>query len=156
MPSGNESSRFLKLSSSRRGNSLCSRSPQRMRSAFANCRMALPPVCVVLNTTSSSLQKRAVRTSCLRKLPDTLWRSELERYSDRYRPSLASQPVLKRKDFNPAFFPPEIFEDYFNPRRKRKGNSFIGINLSFSLTPRSDKDHLYQETKSRRYDRRER
>ncbi|KAF9652335.1 hypothetical protein BDM02DRAFT_3137339 [Thelephora ganbajun] len=46
--------------------------------------------------------------------------NDLERYSDRYRPSLASQPVLKRRDLNPAFFPPEIFEDYFNPRRKRK------------------------------------
>jgi len=53
--------------------------------------------------------------------------SELERYSDRYRPSLASQPVLKRADFNPAFFPPEIFEDYFSPRRKRKGMVIVGI-----------------------------
>jgi len=59
----------------------------------------------------------------LRTPKDNSRHPELERYSDRYRPSSASQPVLKRKDFNPAFFPPEIFEDYFNPRRKRKGTS---------------------------------
>lgn len=106
-----------------------------MRSAFASYRVAFLRVCVVLNTTSLNPRKRTVRISCLRKLSDASRRSELERYSDRYRPSLASQPALKRKDLNPAFFPPEIFEDYFNPRRKRKGKVFIGINLLFSLTP---------------------
>lgn len=46
---------------------------------------------------------------------------ELPRYSDKYRPSLASQPLLKRKDLHQPFFPSEIFDDYFNPKRRRKG-----------------------------------
>ncbi|PPR06830.1 hypothetical protein CVT26_003856 [Gymnopilus dilepis] len=46
--------------------------------------------------------------------------AELERYSDKYRPSVASQPSLKRSDLHEPFFPSEVFEDYFNPRRKKK------------------------------------
>lgn len=46
--------------------------------------------------------------------------NELPRYSDKYRPSQGSQPMLKKKDLNAEFFPREVFEDYFNPRRKRK------------------------------------
>jgi DNA-directed RNA polymerase III subunit RPC7 len=45
---------------------------------------------------------------------------ELERYSDKYRPSAATQPTLKRKDLHAPFFPTEVFEDYFNPKRKKK------------------------------------
>jgi len=46
---------------------------------------------------------------------------ELPRYSDKYRPSVEAQPTLKRKDLNEAFFPPAIFDMYFNPKKKRKG-----------------------------------
>ncbi|KAF8512393.1 DNA-directed RNA polymerase III, subunit Rpc31 [Gautieria morchelliformis] len=46
--------------------------------------------------------------------------TDLPRYSDKYRPTAAAQPTLKRKDLNPAFFPPEIFEGFFNPKKKRK------------------------------------
>ncbi|KAF9568722.1 hypothetical protein CPC08DRAFT_654331 [Agrocybe pediades] len=46
--------------------------------------------------------------------------TELERYSDKYRPSAQQQPTLKRKDLHASFFPTEVFEDYFNPRRKKK------------------------------------
>lgn len=46
--------------------------------------------------------------------------NDLERYSDKYRQSPASQPTLKRKDLHTTFFPSEIFEGYFNPKRKRK------------------------------------
>jgi DNA-directed RNA polymerase III subunit RPC7 len=46
---------------------------------------------------------------------------DLERYSDKYRQSPASQPTLKRKDLHAPFFPPEIIEGYLNPRKKRKG-----------------------------------
>ncbi|GLB42221.1 putative DNA-directed RNA polymerase III subunit Rpc31 [Lyophyllum shimeji] len=46
--------------------------------------------------------------------------AKLPRYSDKYRPSVAAQPTLKRKDLNEAFFPPLIFDSYFNPKRKRK------------------------------------
>ncbi|OBZ67846.1 hypothetical protein A0H81_12322, partial [Grifola frondosa] len=49
--------------------------------------------------------------------------TELARYSDKYRPSSASQPTLKRKDLHQPFFPQEIFEDYFNPKKKRKVGS---------------------------------
>jgi DNA-directed RNA polymerase III subunit RPC7 len=31
--------------------------------------------------------------------------------------------VLKRKDLHQPFFPADVFEDYFNPKRKRKGKS---------------------------------
>ncbi|KAH0581362.1 hypothetical protein H2248_012453 [Termitomyces sp. 'cryptogamus'] len=46
--------------------------------------------------------------------------SELPRYSDKYRPSVTAQPTLKRKDLNEAFFPPGIFDSYFNPKKRRK------------------------------------
>ncbi|KIM46689.1 hypothetical protein M413DRAFT_260809 [Hebeloma cylindrosporum] len=49
--------------------------------------------------------------------------TELERYSDKYRPSVASQPTLKRKDLYAPFFPPELFEDHFNPKRRKKTTS---------------------------------
>ncbi|KAF9522792.1 DNA-directed RNA polymerase III, subunit Rpc31 [Crepidotus variabilis] len=49
--------------------------------------------------------------------------TELERYSDKYRPSVASQPTLKRKDLHEPFFPKEILEDYFNPKRKKKSTT---------------------------------
>lgn len=51
---------------------------------------------------------------------------ELERYSDKYRPSVMSQPTLKRKDLHAPFFPSEVFEDYFNPKRNKKG----GVQLT--------------------------
>lgn len=44
---------------------------------------------------------------------------ELPRYSDKYRPSPASQPTLKRKDLHQPFFPQEIFEEYFNPKKRK-------------------------------------
>lgn len=48
---------------------------------------------------------------------------ELPRYSDKYRPSIATQPTLKRADLHKPFFPTDIFEDYFNPKRKKKGDT---------------------------------
>jgi DNA-directed RNA polymerase III subunit RPC7 len=49
--------------------------------------------------------------------------TELPRYSDKYRPSTSSQPTLKRKELHQPFFPSEIFDGYFNPKKKRKGES---------------------------------
>ncbi|KAG5642272.1 hypothetical protein DXG03_003321 [Asterophora parasitica] len=46
--------------------------------------------------------------------------TELPRYSDKYRSSVSAQPTMKRKDLNEAFFPPNIFDSYFNPKKKRK------------------------------------
>ncbi|KAM6503432.1 DNA-directed RNA polymerase III subunit Rpc31 domain containing protein [Amanita muscaria] len=46
--------------------------------------------------------------------------TELPRYSDKYRPSAASHSTLKRSMLHAPFFPAEILDDYFNPRRKRK------------------------------------
>ncbi|KAI0049179.1 hypothetical protein FA95DRAFT_1604574 [Auriscalpium vulgare] len=47
--------------------------------------------------------------------------AELERYADKYRPSPATRPTLKKKDLHQPFFPPEVFEGYFNPKKKAKG-----------------------------------
>ncbi|KAK0458893.1 DNA-directed RNA polymerase III, subunit Rpc31 [Desarmillaria tabescens] len=59
---------------------------------------------------------------------------ELPRYSDKYRPSSMTQPKLKRKDLHEEFFPKDIFEDYFNPRRKKvpriKKQGKFTVNLS--------------------------
>ena len=41
------------------------------------------------------------------------------------------QPTLKRKDLHAPFFPPEVFEGYFNPRRKLKSILYF---LVFSLS----------------------
>ena len=48
---------------------------------------------------------------------------ELPRYIDKYRPSVATRATLKRKDFHQPFFPPEVFEGYFNARKQKKGRS---------------------------------
>ncbi|KAH9932902.1 DNA-directed RNA polymerase III, subunit Rpc31 [Fomitopsis serialis] len=44
---------------------------------------------------------------------------ELPRYSDKYRPSAAKQPTLRRQDLHQPFFPQEIFEGYFNPKKRK-------------------------------------
>jgi hypothetical protein len=46
--------------------------------------------------------------------------AELERYADKYRPAAASRPKLERRDLHQPFFPQEVFEAYFDPRKKRK------------------------------------
>ncbi|KAK2461258.1 hypothetical protein APHAL10511_006785 [Amanita phalloides] len=51
--------------------------------------------------------------------------ANLPRFSDKYRPSVASRPALKRSDLHAPFFPAEIFEDYFNPRRKKNPSKKI-------------------------------
>lgn len=40
---------------------------------------------------------------------------------------------MKRKDLHQPFFPAEIFEDYFNPKRKKKGTPFDAL-LSLPTT----------------------
>ncbi|KAF8734616.1 hypothetical protein AX14_003293 [Amanita brunnescens Koide BX004] len=45
---------------------------------------------------------------------------DLPRYSDKYRPSVTSRPMLQRSKLHAPFFPAEIFEDYFNSKRKKK------------------------------------
>ncbi|KAF9269629.1 hypothetical protein L218DRAFT_890317 [Marasmius fiardii PR-910] len=47
---------------------------------------------------------------------ETTKSTELPRYSDKYRPSVAAQPKLKRQELHAPFFPTGIFEDYFNPK----------------------------------------
>jgi DNA-directed RNA polymerase III subunit RPC7 len=54
---------------------------------------------------------------------------ELPRYSDKYRSSTMDQPALKRKELHAPFFPPELFEGYFNPRRKPK-SIFLLLDIS--------------------------
>jgi DNA-directed RNA polymerase III subunit RPC7 len=45
--------------------------------------------------------------------------TELERYADKYRPAAATQPKLERRELHQPFFPQEVFEAYFDPRKKR-------------------------------------
>lgn len=65
-----------------------------------------------------------LKTSCF---------TDLERYSDKYRQSPASQPTLRRKELHAPFFPTEIFEGYFNPKKRRKGQ-LIHIHFISLLT----------------------
>ncbi|KAI9509312.1 DNA-directed RNA polymerase III, subunit Rpc31 [Russula earlei] len=46
--------------------------------------------------------------------------TELQRYADKYRSTASMQPKLERRDLHQPFFPQEIFEAYFDPRKKRK------------------------------------
>lgn len=70
--------------------------------------------------------------------------TELPRYSDKYRPSVTSQPTLKRKDLFAPYFPPDIFEGYFNPKKKRKGNPPFPVVSRAQANP----DHKVQTTSS--------
>ena len=79
---------------------------------------------------------------------------DLPRYSDKYRPTAVARPSLKRQDLNAAFFPPEIFEGYFNPK-KRKGGSIImplhhlptllAVEKKKSKQPKANFDDLERE-----------
>ncbi|RDB27919.1 hypothetical protein Hypma_002232 [Hypsizygus marmoreus] len=66
--------------------------------------------------------------------------NELPRYSDKYRPSVSAQPTLKRKDLNEAFFPPIIFESYFNPKKKRKVDSKTPLKARMNIDEMGDED----------------
>jgi len=46
---------------------------------------------------------------------------ELERYSDRFRPTFAKRPVLDKDLLGKEFFPSVIWEAHFNPKKKSKG-----------------------------------
>ena len=70
------------------------------------------------------------------KLANTDQLLDLPRYSDKYRPSPAAQPNLKRKDLHQPFFPSEIFEDYFNPKRKKRGTYIHPFNHSVNIKAR--------------------
>lgn len=64
--------------------------------------------------------------------------TDLPRYSDKYRIQ-SSQPSLRKRDLNEAFFPPQIFTEYFNPRKKTKAAA-RGINERFTLEKFQDED----------------
>lgn len=68
---------------------------------------------------------------------------ELPRYSDKYRPSPASQPTLKRKDLHQPFFPQEIFESFFNPKKRKTSMLALRSASAFSdsciITPADKK-----------------
>ncbi|KAI0728507.1 DNA-directed RNA polymerase III, subunit Rpc31 [Fomitopsis betulina] len=44
---------------------------------------------------------------------------EIPRYSDKYRSSPAKQPTLRRQDLHQPFFPQEVLEGYFNPKKRK-------------------------------------
>ncbi|KIM91312.1 hypothetical protein PILCRDRAFT_58065 [Piloderma croceum F 1598] len=76
-------------------------------------------------------------TSRLRKsqyyVVETSKSTELPRYSDKYRPSSTSQPTLKRKELHQPFFPADIFDGYFNPKKKRKTTDTKGKGKRMNL-----------------------
>ncbi|KAJ3815207.1 DNA-directed RNA polymerase III, subunit Rpc31 [Lentinula aff. lateritia] len=83
-------------------------------------------------------------TSRLRKseyyLVESTKSTELPRYSDKYRPSTTSQPTLKRSDLHAPFFPPEIFEAFFNPKKKSKARKQTGQKRKLNLDEMLDDD----------------
>ncbi|KAI0763172.1 DNA-directed RNA polymerase III, subunit Rpc31 [Irpex lacteus] len=69
--------------------------------------------------------------------------TELPKFSDKYRPSTASQPTLKRKDLHEPFFPKEVLEGYFNPRRKKAVEHHVSkkrLNLDELVEDADDQD----------------
>ncbi|THU80072.1 hypothetical protein K435DRAFT_785605 [Dendrothele bispora CBS 962.96] len=66
--------------------------------------------------------------------------TELPRYSDKYRPSPASQPRLQRGDLHAPFFPPEIFESHFNPKKRPKARPQTVQKKSINLDNMMDED----------------
>lgn len=83
-------------------------------------------------------------SSCeiLHTIAEMTRRIELPRYSDKYRPSLATQPTLKRKDLHQPFFPQEIYESYFNPKKRKiseKKASKKRVNLDDMAEDAEDK-----------------
>ncbi|QRV76784.1 DNA-directed RNA polymerase III subunit RPC31 [Ceratobasidium sp. AG-Ba] len=57
-------------------------------------------------------------------------KEEESRYSDRFlRP--AAPPKLQAKDLNPAFFPPDLWDAYFNPKKRKakKAKERARLNL---------------------------
>jgi len=75
--------------------------------------------------------------------------TELPRYSDKYRPSPASQPTLKRKDLHQPFFPQEIFESFFNPK-KRKTTDKKGLKKRINLDDMIDDAEEQEKTDEER------
>jgi DNA-directed RNA polymerase III subunit RPC7 len=47
--------------------------------------------------------------------------TELEHYADKYRPAATLQPKLDRRNLHQPFFPQEVFEAYFDSKKRRKG-----------------------------------
>lgn len=46
--------------------------------------------------------------------------TDLQRYSDKYRPSVSSRPALRKGDLHAPFFPKALLEEYFNPSQNKK------------------------------------
>ncbi len=57
---------------------------------------------------------------------------ELERYADKYRPAATLQPKLERRNLHQPFFPQEVFEAYFDSKKRRKGRIFESGATLFS------------------------
>ncbi|KAH7886875.1 DNA-directed RNA polymerase III, subunit Rpc31 [Phlebopus sp. FC_14] len=72
-------------------------------------------ICELQNAFTTRLRKSAYY------VVEPIKSNDIERYSDKYRQTPASQPTLRRKDLHAPFFPQDIFEGYFNPKKKRKG-----------------------------------
>ncbi|KAI9428359.1 hypothetical protein H4582DRAFT_2092501 [Lactarius indigo] len=88
----------------------------------------------------STLKRRSVYASCNSAsrldyarsayyVTEVVKSAELERYADKYRPAATLQPKLERRDLHQPFFPPEVFEAYFDSKKRRKEKAIKRINL---------------------------
>lgn len=61
---------------------------------------------------------------------------ELERYSDRFKPAAKTRPLLSQEILNKEFFPPALWEAYFNQKKKpATGTPLHGNSSLLHLTP---------------------
>ncbi|ESK86394.1 hypothetical protein Moror_4987 [Moniliophthora roreri MCA 2997] len=114
-----------------------------------------PPMRPPVLTEYSEREKRITQlqigfTHRLRKSPyyvvEPTKSNELPRYSDKYRPSVAAQPRLKKQDLHAPFFPTEIFEGYFNPKKTLKARKAIIQKKRLEIDNMMDEDE--EQTKS--------
>ncbi|KAJ7437695.1 hypothetical protein FB451DRAFT_171583 [Mycena latifolia] len=70
---------------------------------------------------------------------ETAKSTELPRYTDKYRPSAANQPTLKKKDLFAPYFPSDIFEGYLYPRKRVKPKP-IQIKKRMNIDEMADDD----------------
>ncbi|KAJ8502038.1 hypothetical protein ONZ45_g11908 [Pleurotus djamor] len=63
---------------------------------------------------------------------------DLPRYSDKYLTAATSHPTLKKKDFHEPFFPSDVYDSYFNPRKKRKVQAKVTSTTRMNLDEMDD------------------
>lgn len=99
-----------------------------MRNEYASFKLALHPAYTSRNTISLKNINQPVRVLSKSPAEREGIITELPRYSDKYRPIPSARPALKKKELHQPFFPQQIFDDYFNPKSKRKSETYLNAN----------------------------